>query len=163
MTLTILRQSSKKLKNPSRIIKLAVMITYAIKAQLLSDVEDLFNRCLKLHDGTMSDALRDPFKDCPPETDLGLKDSVSQVACCQGALITTSSKLLARQIDLDRRRAELRAIHARDLTKTKTDAAAVAAEADAEAMLRIGEAKLKAEEKYIVLSKSGSSMTVSEI
>ena len=33
-----------------------------------------------------------------------------------------------------------------------------AAEADAEARLRIGEAKPKAEEKYIALSESGSSV-----
>ena len=99
------------------------------------------------------------LKDCPPETDLGPEDSVSQVASCQGALSTTSSKLLARQIDLDRRRAELRAIHARDLAKAKADAAV--AEADAEARLRIGEAKLEAEEKYLALSKSCSSVAVS--
>ena len=93
----------------------------------------------------MSNVLRDPFKVCPPETDLGPEDSVSQVASCQGALSTTSSKLLARQIDLDRRRAELRAIHARDLARAKADAAAAAAaaEIDAEARLRIGEAKLE--------------------
>ena len=116
----------------------------------------------------MSDALCDPFKSCPPETDLGLEDSVSRVASCQGALSTTSSKLLARQIDLDRRRAELRAIHARDLARAKEDATAAAAataaavEPDAEARLRIGEAKLEAEEKYIALSESGSSVAVSE-
>ena len=82
----------------------------------------------------MSDALCNPFKDCPPETDLGLEDSVSQVASCQGTLSMTSSILLARQIDLDRRRAELRVIHARDLARAKADAdAAAAAEADAEA------------------------------
>ena len=46
---------------------------------------------------------------------------------------TTSRKLLARRIDLHFRRAELRAIHARDLAKAKADAAV--AEADAEARL----------------------------
>ena len=90
-------------------------------------------------------------------TNVGPEDSFSQVASCQGAMSTTSSKRLARQIDLDRGRAELRAIHARDLTKTKTDAAV----ADAEARLRIGEAELEAEEKYIALSESGSSVAIS--
>ena len=132
-----------------------------IKAQLLSDVEDLFNRCLQSHDNTMSDALCDPYKDCPPETDLGPEENVFQVASCQGAISTTSSKLLARQIDLDRSRAELRAIHAGDLARVKADSAAAAAEADAEARLRIGEVKLVAEEKYIALSESGSSVAVS--
>ena len=41
-------------------------------------------------------------------------------------------------------------------------AAAAAAETDVEARLRIGEANLEAEEKYIALSESGSSVTVSE-
>ena len=70
---------------------------------------------------------------------------------------------MARQIDLDHRRAELRAIHARDLARTTADpASAAAAAADAEARLRIGEAKLKAEKKYIALSESGSSVGVLE-
>ena len=78
-----------------------------IKAQLFSGVEDLFNWCMQSQNNIVSDALCNPFKDCPPETDLGLENSVSQVASCQGTLSSTSSKLLARQIDLDRRRAEL--------------------------------------------------------
>ena len=85
-------------------------------------MEDLFDRCLQSHNNTTSDALCNPFKDCLPETDLFPEDSVSQVASCQGAMSTTSSILLARQIDLDRRRAELRAIHARDLATAKADA-----------------------------------------
>ena len=68
-----------------------------------------------------------------------------------------SSKLFARQIDLDRRRAELRAIYAHGLAKAKEDAAA----AEAEARLQIGEAKLEAEEKYIAFFESGSSVAVS--
>ena len=79
-----------------------------VKTQLLDDVEDLLSRCRKLHDNTKSDALCDPIKNCPFETELGPEDSVSPVASCQGAMSTTSSKLLAYQIDLDRRRAELR-------------------------------------------------------
>ena len=98
----------------------------------------------------------------PPETDLGPEENVFQVASCQGVISTTSSKLLARQIDLDRSHAELQAIHAHDLAKVKADAAAAAAaEADTEARLRIGEVKLVAEEKYIALSESGSSVAVS--
>ena len=65
----ILRQSSKKFKNPLRIIKIRIndnICESQIKAQLLSDVEDLLNRCLRLHDGIMSDALSNPFTDCPP-------------------------------------------------------------------------------------------------
>ena len=83
----------------------------------------------------MGDALCDLVKDRPSETELGPEDSVSQVASCQGAMSTTSGKLLARQINLDRRRAERRAIHASDLarTKAKFDAAAVAAAAGAAA------------------------------
>ena len=72
-----------------------------IKAQLLSDVEDLFNWCLQLHNDTMSDALCDPFKNLQIETDLSPEDSISHVASCQGTLSATSSKLLAHKIDLD--------------------------------------------------------------
>ena len=68
-----------------------------MKAQLLNEVEDLLNRCLRLYDITMGDAPNDPVKDCPLVTDLGREDSVSQ-----GATSTTSSRLLARQIELDR-------------------------------------------------------------
>ena len=60
-----------------------------------------------MHDTNMSDALCVPFKDCPPETDLGSEDSVSQFAGCQSAMSATSTKLLVRQIDLDRRLVEL--------------------------------------------------------
>ena len=59
---------------------------------------------------------------------------------------TTSSKLLARQINLDRRRAELRAIHARDLAGAKVDAAV--AEADAEARLRIDKQSSKLKKNH---------------
>ena len=107
----------------------------------------------------MSDALCEPFKNLPIETDMGPEDSVSQVANCQGTLSATSSKLLACQIDLDPRHAELRVIHAHDLARVKADAAA---EVDTEARLQIGEAKLEAEEKYIALSESGSSIAILE-
>ena len=50
-----------------------------INSQLLSDEEDLFNRCLQLHYGTMSDELCDSLRDCSIETNLGPEDSVSQV------------------------------------------------------------------------------------
>ena len=85
---------------------------------------------------------------------MGPEDSVSQIATSQGAPSTTSSKLLARQFDLYRRRAALRAIHVSDLAwaEAKEDAAA-AVETDAAARLRIGEAKLEAEEKYIARLK----------
>ena len=56
----------------------------------------------------MSDTLCDPFKDCPPDTDLGPWDSISWDASCQGTTGTTSSKLLARQIDLDCRRTDFK-------------------------------------------------------
>ena len=117
MTLTILRRSSEKLKKFFADYKTRVNDNIChpeIKAQL-SKVQDLFNRCQQSHDNTLSDALCDPLKNCPPETDMGPKNSVFQIARCPGAMSTTSSKLLARQIDLDCRRAELRAIHAHDL------------------------------------------------
>ena len=63
------------------------MITYATRnVQLLSEVEDLFSRCLQLHDSTMSDVLCDRFRNFPPEIDLGAEDRVSQIASCQDAI-----------------------------------------------------------------------------
>ena len=56
------------------------------KTQLLNNVEDLLDRCRELHDNTMGDALSDPVKDRPFETELKPKDSVPQVASCQGAM-----------------------------------------------------------------------------
>ena len=81
-------------------------------------------------------------------TDLDPEDSASQVASCLGIMSTTSSKLLARKIDLDRRRAKLQAIHVCDLATAKVDAAATTAEA----RLQIKEAQLEGEEKYTALS-----------
>ena len=107
MTLTILRQSSKKLKNPLRIIRLTLLITYATRRLKRNYLVIWKVYLIGVCDCIMtllSDALCDPLKDCPIETDLRPEDSVSQVASCQGALSTTSSKLLARQIGLDRRR-----------------------------------------------------------
>ena len=64
---------------------------------------------------------------------------------------TTSSKMLARKIDLDRRRAKLQAIHVCDLATAKVDAAATTAEA---------RLQLEGEEKYTALSESGSFVAV---
>ena len=129
-----------------------------VMALLLNNQEDLLSRCRELHN-SMGDAMRDPFKDSPSETDLSPEDSVSQVASCLGAMSTTSSKLLVRWIDLNCKHVELLAIYARDFVSVKADAAA--ADAYAKARLRIGETKLKAEEKYIALSVGGPSMAVS--
>ena len=90
----------------------------------------------------MDDALSDPVKAWPPEAELHPEDSISQIFSCQDAASTTSSKLLAHQIDPDRKGAALRAIQVRDLARAKAKTgAAAAAETDAEARLRIGEAK----------------------
>ena len=133
-----------------------------IKAQLLNDVKDPFNRRRGVDDITMGDALCGPVRDCPPKTDLVPEDDVSQILSCQEAMSTTPSKLLAHRIDLDRRRAEFQAVYARDLARAKADAATAAApaQADAEARLQAGVAKLVAEEKCIALSESGSSVAV---
>ena len=71
--------------------------------------------------------------------------------------------MLARQIEIDRKRIELKAIRERDLAMAEADAAAAAAKAkaDADAKFLVEEAKLEAEEKYIALSERGSSVTSS--
>ena len=58
---------------------------------------------------------------------------------------TASSKILARQIEIDRKRLELKPIGERDLAMAETDAAAAAAakaKADADAKFLVKEAKL---------------------
>ena len=81
--------------------------------------------------------------------DLEPSDSASQVTECYSI---ASSKALARQIELDRRRAELRAYY--DLAKAK-------AHAEAEAHGRVEEARLDAKERRIALSERGSLVALS--
>ena len=160
--MTILRQSFKKLKKSFADYKTRVNDNISdpeIKAQLFSEVEDLYNQCLQSHNNT-SDALCDPFKSCPPETNLGPEDSVFQDASCQGTLSTTSSKLLARQIDLDRERAELRAIHVRDLARAKADALLLP-KLTPRPGYELGKQSSKLKNTMLFL-KAGSSVAVSE-
>ena len=69
--------------------------------------------------------------------------------------------MLARQIEIDRKRVELKAISERDRAMAEADAAAAKAKADADAKFLVEKAKLEAEEKYIELSERGSSVTSS--
>ena len=93
--------------------------------------------------------------------DLEPSSSVSQVIECYS---TASSKAMARQIELDRKRAELKTHY--DLAKAKAHAEAKAAEAEAkaaetEAHRRVEEARLDAEKQLIALSDRGSSVAPS--
>ena len=91
--------------------------------------------------------------------DLKPSDSVSRVTECYSI---ASSKAMARQIELDRKRVELKAHY--DLAKAKVHAEAKAAEAEAaeaEAHRRVEEARLDAEERLIALSERGSSVASS--
>ena len=105
-----------------------------------------------------------------PEVEL--EDSVSQVSERVSKISTASSKMLARQIEIDRKRIELKAIRERDLAMAEADAAAAAAaaaaataaakaKADADAKFLVEEAKLEAEEKFMALSERGLSVTSS--
>ena len=145
---------------------------YKIKLKNILDSEGIFN---------MSDSIINQFQKCVNSyesakqrcngqfseessvaiegdhgVDLELSDSVSQVTECYSI---ASSKAMARQIELDRKRAELKAHY--DLAKAKAHAEAKAAEAEAEAHRRVKEARLDAEERLIALSERGSSVASS--
>ena len=161
---------SKNLSNPD------------LKAELIDDVIVKLKQCRSQYDTALRKLLgeRDAADDCSNSGhELGPEDSVSQVTESRSNVTTTSSKILAHQIEIDRKRAELNAAHTRDLAKVKAKAkakaaasaaasAAAAAEAEAEAeaaeaeaRFRMEEAKLEAEEKLSALSNRGSSVAAS--
>ena len=116
-------------------------------SHLLEEINFHFEQCRK----SLDDATRRAI-DIPNENefddDLKPEDSVSQVKAPASTLSTTS-KLLARKIEVERKRVELEVARDRDLANAK-------AEADAEARFRIQGAKLDAEEKLIALSEHGA-------
>ena len=139
-----------------------------LKPQLLNEVVDQFETCREAFQAAMHRLFRgsdenDELPEVEPE------DSVSQVSKRVSKISTASSKMLARQIEIDRKRVELKAIRERDLAMAEADVAAAAAaaaaaakaKADADAKFLVEEAKLEAEEKYIALSERGSSVTSS--
>ena len=133
-------------------------------SHLLEEINFYFEQCRK----SLDDATRRAI-DIPNENefddDLGPEDSVSQVKAPASTLSTTS-KLLARKIEVERKRVELEVARDRDLANAKAEAEAAAAavaaaakaKADAEARFRIQGAKLDAEEKLIALSEHGASV-----
>ena len=135
-------------------------------SHLLEEINFYFEQCRK----SLDDATRRAI-DIPNENefddDLEPEDSVSQVKAPASTLSTTS-KLLARKIEVERKRVELEVARDRDLANAKAEAEAAAAaavaaaakaKADAEARFRIQGAKLDAEEKLIALSEHGASVT----
>ena len=123
-------------------------------SQLLEEVDFYFEECRKTLDSATQCALdnlnEDKFHD-------GLEpaNSVSQVTA-PVSTVFTFSKLLARKIEVERKRIELEAARDRDLAAAKADAEA--AKAKAEARFRIERPKLDADEKLIELSERGSSV-----
>ena len=138
-----------------------------LKPQLLDEVVDQFETCSEAYQAATHRLFRgsdenDELPEVEPE------DSVSQVSERVSKISTASSKMLARQIEIDRKRVELKAIRERDLAMAEADAvaavaaaAAAKAKADADAKFLVEEAKLEAEEKYIALLERGSSVTSS--
>ena len=147
--------------------------TKEIREELITDITTKFDQCCLSHTTTMRNLLGerecDPVEHCSSiDHEIGPEDSASQVTD-RHSVSTTVSKRSVRQIEIDLRRIELRAAHARDLAKAKAkakaaaaaaaEAAAEAEAADAEAKLRVEEARLEAEERLSTLSRRGSSVT----
>ena len=87
--------------------------------------------------------------------DVEPEDSVLQVV--ESVSVTSSSTFIARQIKLNKKRAEFEARHA----FAKAEAKHALEIAKAEEQLKIATAKLDAEERLIALSERGSSVAVS--
>ena len=84
-------------------------------------------------------------------------DSASQVSGGVTNLSKASNRSAVRQIEIDKRRADLKITH--ELQKEKILVKARAEEAEALAKLRLEEAALDAEEKLLACSERGSSVT----
>ena len=164
-----------------------------VSNELLERVADLFNQCFNLYENAKRGMLTSPRKFSVHHEDNGTidvepEDSVSQVA--ESVSATSSSTFIARQVKLDKKRAELEARHAfvkaeaeakqqhaLEIAKAEAEAkqqhALEIAKAEAEAkqkhaleiakaeeQLKIAAAELDAEERLIALSERGSSVAV---
>ena len=133
--------------------------------ELVEQVADQFENCTKLHQNVKQHFLVCASKKVAKHlncdqgvAELNPADSVSQVT---DGISITSSRLAARQIKLELKRAELEANHKLALAQAQAQAAqaqaqAQAAQAQAEARRCIEEARLDAEEKLLTLSECGS-------
>ena len=90
--------------------------------------------------------------------DVEPEDSVSQVA--ESVSATSSSTFIARQVKLDKKRAELEARHAFVKAEAEAKQKHALEIAKAEEQLKIAAAELDAEERLIALSERGSSVAV---
>ena len=124
-------------------------------SHLLEKINFHFEQCRKSLDDTTRRAIDIP-KENEFDDDLEPEDSASQVKAPASTLSTTS-KLLARKIEVECKRVELEVARDRDLANAKAEAVAAKAKADAEARFRIQGAKLDAEVKLIALSEHGAS------
>ena len=164
-----------------------------VSNELLESVADLFNQCLDLYENAKWGMLTSPRKfsvhhEDNGTTDVEPEDSVSQVA--ESVSATSSSTFIARQVKLDKKRAELEARHAfvkaeakakqphaleiaKAEAKAKQQHALEIAKAEAKAkqkhalefakaeeQFKIAAAELDAEERLIALSERGSSVAV---
>ena len=149
-----------------------------VSNELLESVADLFNQCFDLYENAKRGMLTSPRKFSVHHEDNGIidvepEDSVSQVA--ESVSATSSSTFIARQVKLDKKRAELEARHAfvKAEAEAKQQHALEIAKAEAKAkqkhaleiekaeeQLKIAAAELDAEERLIAFSERGLSVAV---
>ena len=128
-----------------------------VSNELLESVADLFNQCFNLYENAKRGMLTSPRKFSVHHEDNGTidvepEDSVSQVA--ESVSATSSSTFIARQVKLDKKRAELEARHAfvKAEAEAKQQHALEIAKAEAEAKqqhaLEIAKAEAEAKQKH---------------
>ena len=139
-----------------------------VSNELLESVADLFNQCFNLYENAKRGMLTSPRKFSVHHEDNGTidvepEDSVSQVA--ESVSATLSSTFIARQVKLDKKRAELEARHAfvKAEAEAKQQHALEIAKAEAEAKqkhaLEIAKAEAEAKQKHALeIAKAESNL-----
>ena len=141
--------------------------------ELTDGVCDKFNKCMDLFDKLESEYLVEASKPSVSksygdgkfnekdiiDSDVEPTDSVSQVSAGVSNFSRVSNRSAMRQMEIDRKRADLKISHELQVQKAKIKAQFE--EAKALAKMRLEEAALDAEEKLLAYSELGSSVTCS--
>ena len=143
--------------------------------ELTDGVCDKFDKCMDLFDKLESEYLVEASKPSVSKSygdgkfnekdiidcDVEPTDSVSQVSAEVSNFSRVSNRSTMRQIEIDKKRADLKISHELQVQKTKIQIKAQIEEAEVLAKMRLEEAALDAEEKLRSCSELGSSITSS--
>ena len=143
--------------------------------ELTDGICNKFNKCMDLFDKLEREYLVEASKPSVSksygdgkfnekdiiDSDVEPTDSVSQVSAGVSNFSIVSNRSAMRQIEIDKKRADLKISHELQVQKTKIQIKAQIEEAEALAKMRLEEAALDAEEKLLACSELGSSVTSS--